>query len=126
MAIETGKPDLTVSVLEHDRDGVCAVVLLAGRVGITDCGWLRLLLERQAAQGQGRLVVDLSQVRAMDWWAALILNWAGHVVSRRGGELVLASPQPAVARLLNAVAAPGPGAEAGYGRAAEYPHAAAW
>jgi hypothetical protein len=42
----------------------------------------------------------------MDWWIALILIWAGQVVSRRGGLLVLAAPQPAVGRLLNAAGAP--------------------
>ncbi len=39
----------------------------------------------------------------MDWWTALMLSWVGRVVSRRGGMLVLASPQPTVARLLNAL-----------------------
>ena len=38
----------------------------------------------------------------MDWWVVLILTWAGRVVRRRGGVLVLASPQPEVARLLSA------------------------
>ena len=103
---EAWETDLAVSALEYDRDGPCAVVSLAGRAGITDCGWLRLLLELQAAQGQGRLVVDLSRLSSMDWWVALILVWAGRVVSRRGGELVLASPQPDVARLLAAAGAP--------------------
>jgi anti-anti-sigma regulatory factor len=52
------------------------------------------------------LVVDLSSISSVDWWAALILIWAGRVVSRRGGVLMLAAPQPAVARLLNAAGAP--------------------
>ena len=108
MADEAGDPALSFSALEYDRGGPCAVVSLAGRADITDCGWLRLLLELRAAQGPGRLVVDLSRVTAMDWWVGLILAWAGRVVSRRGGELVLASPQPAVAQLLEAVGAPGP------------------
>lgn len=70
-------------------------------------------------------MVDLSRVSSMDWWVALILNWLGRVVSRRGGELVLASPQPVVARLLDAVAAPGPVAVDDYG-SAEYPPASVW
>ena len=82
------------------------MVSLAGRAGIADCAWIRLLLERQAEQGPGRLVVDLSRLSAMDWWVALILTWAGRVVSRRGGVLMLAAPQPAVARLLRAAGAP--------------------
>jgi anti-anti-sigma regulatory factor len=103
---EAVKSELLVSALEYD-DGVrCAVVSLAGRAGIADCAWIRLLLERQAEQGPGRLVVDLSRLSAMDWWVALILTWAGRVVSRRGGLLVLAAAQPAVGRLLNAAGAP--------------------
>jgi anti-anti-sigma regulatory factor len=82
------------------------VVSLAGRAGIGDCAWIRLLLERQAEQGQGCVVVDLSRLASMDWWVALILVWAGRVVSRRGGVLMLAAPQPAVARLLTAAGAP--------------------
>lgn len=103
---EARVPDLSVSARAHDRNGPCAVVALAGRAGVADSGWLRLLLELQAGQVQGRVVVDLSRLSSMDWWVALMLTWAGRVVSRRGGELVLASPQPAVARLLDAVAPP--------------------
>jgi anti-anti-sigma factor len=97
--------ELSVSALKYDRGGPCAVVSLAGRADIADCGWVRLLLELQAAQRPGRLVVDLSRLSSMDWWVALILIWAGRVVSRRGGVLVLACPQPAVARLLEAAGA---------------------
>ena len=52
------------------------------------------------------LAGDLSRLSAMDWWVALVLTWAGRVVSRRGGVLMLAAPQPAVARLLHAAGAP--------------------
>jgi anti-anti-sigma factor len=106
MLSDAPEPELSVSALEYDQGGPCAVVSLAGRAGIADCSWVRLLLELRAAQGRGRLVVDLSRLSSMDWWVALILIWAGRVVSRRGGVLVLASPQPAVARLLDAVGAP--------------------
>jgi anti-anti-sigma factor len=94
-----GVRELSVSALANGT-GPCAVVSLAGRAAIGDCGWVRLLLEQQAAQGPGRVVVDLSRLSSMDWWVALMLLWAARVVSRRGGLLVLASPQPAVARLL--------------------------
>jgi anti-anti-sigma regulatory factor len=103
---EAVQSELLVSALEYDGDVPCAVVSLAGRAGIADCTWIRLLLERQAEQGLGRIVVDLSRLSSMDWWVALILIWAGRVVSRRGGVLMLAAPQPAVARLLHAAAAP--------------------
>lgn len=93
---------LSISALACDRDLPCTVVSLAGQAGIGDCGWIRRLLELQAAQGYSRVVVDLSRLSSMDWWVVLILTWAGRVVRRRGGVLVLASPQPEVARLLNA------------------------
>ncbi|HYZ54786.1 MAG TPA: STAS domain-containing protein [Streptosporangiaceae bacterium] len=93
---------LNVSAPAREPDGgaLCAVVSLAGRVGIGDCAWFRELLELQTAQEPDRIVIDLSQLSSLDWWAALILLWAGRVVHRRGGTLVLASPQPAVARVL--------------------------
>jgi anti-anti-sigma factor len=93
---------LSISALACDRDLPCTVVSLAGQAGIGDSGWIRRLLELQAVQGYGRVVVDLSRLSSMDWWVVLILTWAGRVVRRRGGVLVLASPQPEVARLLNA------------------------
>ncbi len=114
--VETQEYELAVSTLEYDCGGPCVVVSLSGQAGIANCGWLPLLLELQAAQGQGRLVVDLSRVSLMDWWVALIVVWASRVVSRRGGELVLASPQPAVARLLAAVSASRPAATDAHGQ----------
>jgi anti-anti-sigma factor len=98
-------PEFSVSVLEFERGGSGVVVSPAGRAGIRDTGWLRQLLELQAARGPGRIVIDLSRLVSMDWWAVLIMLWVSRVVSRRGGTLVLASPQPAVARLLHAAGA---------------------
>ena len=98
--------DLSVSALAHDRDGTCAVVTLAGRAGIADAGWFRQLLDLPEAHESGRIILDLSRLSSIDWWAALILLWVGRMVSRRGGTLVLASPQPAVARLLATAGAP--------------------
>lgn len=103
---EAVRPELLVSALEYDGAVRCVVVSLAGRAGIADCAWLRLLVERQAEQGPGRVVVDPSRLSAMDWWVALILTWAGRVASRRGRVLMLAAPQPAVARVLTAAGAP--------------------
>jgi anti-anti-sigma regulatory factor len=103
---ETAGPELLVSALGYDSGRSCAVVSLAARAGIGDCAWIRMLLERQAEQGHERVIVDLSRLASMDWWVALILIWAGRVVSRRSGVLMLAAPQPAVARLLNAAGAP--------------------
>ena len=102
---ERVQPELLVSALGYDRGRSCVVVSLAGRAGIGDCSWIQLLLGRQAEQGYGRVIVDVSRLSSMDWWVALILIWAGRVVSRRGGVLMLAAPQPAVERLLNAAGA---------------------
>ena len=102
---EAAQPELLVSALGYDQGRSCAVVSLAGRADIGDCAWIRPLLERQAEQGYERVVVDLSRLSSMDWWVALILIWAGRVVSRRGGVLMLAAPQPAVAQLLMAAGA---------------------
>ena len=98
-------PDLSVSALARDRDGTCAVVTLAGRAGIADAAWFRRLLELPEARESGRIILDLSRLSSIDWWATLILLWVGRMVSRRGGTLVLASPQPAVARQLNGAGA---------------------
>ena len=92
-------------MLGYDPGRSCAVVSLAGRADIGDCAWIRPVLERQAEQGYERVVVDLSRLSSMDWWVALILIWAGRVISRRGGVLMLAGPQPAVAQLLEAAGA---------------------
>ena len=98
-------PGLSVSALAYDRDEDCAVVSFAGELGLADGAWFRQLLEFQEAQRPERIILDLSRLSSIDWWAALILQWTGRMVGRRGGTLVLASPQPAVARLLKAVGA---------------------
>jgi anti-anti-sigma factor len=80
--------------------GRCVVVPLAGRVDIAGSGRLRGLLELEAAQARGLILLDLSRVTSMDWWAALILLWVARVVARRGSCLALVSPRPEVARVL--------------------------
>lgn len=105
MSEDLDRPDMSVSAPDENRSGSCAVVSLAGRAGIGDRAWFRHLLELQAAREPGRLVVDLSRLSAMDWWAAMMLLWVGQVVSRRGGLLVLACPQPDVALLLKTAGA---------------------
>jgi hypothetical protein len=58
--------ELSVSAVKYDRSAPRAVVALTGRAGIADSGWLRLLLEFQAAQAQDRLMADLSRLSSMD------------------------------------------------------------
>jgi anti-anti-sigma regulatory factor len=100
------EPELSVTTLEGVGGGSCSVVSLSGRAGIGDCAWMPMLLGLEAARGRGRVLVDLSRLTAMDWSVAIMLMWAGRVVTRRGGALALVSPQPAVARLLNAAGVP--------------------
>jgi anti-anti-sigma factor len=92
---------ISVSVREPDDSGCWTVVSVTGRAGLGDCASLRRLLGLEAARRPGQIVVDLSRLSSIDWWAALMLLWVGRVVGRRGGMLALASPQPAVARLLD-------------------------
>jgi anti-anti-sigma regulatory factor len=92
---------------------------LAGRAGIGDCAWIGRLLELPAVPGRHDVVVDLSLLSAMDWWVTLMVLWADRVLSRRGWTLVLAGPQPIVARLLaDAGATEIVAAAAGVGRGA--------
>jgi hypothetical protein len=89
---------LNVSVHEPDDDraGCCAVMSLSGRASIEDCTWFRQLLRVHAVRGPGRIMVDLSRLSSMDWWAAQILLWVGQVVSRQGGALEVAYARPSV------------------------------
>ena len=86
--------------------GPCTIVSLSGRAAVEDGAWFRRLLEVQAVGGPTRMVVDLSRLSSMDWWAALMLMWVARVVRRRGGMLVLAAPLPTVATLLESAGAP--------------------
>jgi hypothetical protein len=47
------------------------------RAGIADAAWFRRLLELPEAQESGRIIVDLSRLSSIDWWATLILLWVG-------------------------------------------------
>lgn len=80
--------------------GPCTVVTLAGRVDAAARRELEDVLLAEARKGPRRLVVDLSAVEAMDLVAVAVIVWASRVVNAHGGALVLVSPQPAVAGLL--------------------------
>jgi Stage II sporulation protein E (SpoIIE) len=62
-----------VSALAYDRDRDhdhgCAVVSLAARADIADGARFRQLLKLPEAQGPGRIIVDLSRLSSIDWWA---------------------------------------------------------
>lgn len=91
--------DLVVREAEGAGEG-CIIVSVSDRTGVGYGPWFRRLLEVQAAERPAHMVVDLSRLPSMDWWAALTLMWVARVVDRRGGTLVLAAPRPAVATLL--------------------------
>lgn len=65
----------------------------------------RQLLEVQAAGRATRMIIDLSRLSVMDWWASLILLWVARVMHRRGGKLMLAAPRPGVAKMLRSAGA---------------------
>ena len=83
----------------------CTIVSVSGRAGVHDGAWFRRLLEVRAGGGAALIIADLSQLSSIDWWAALILLWVARVLRRRGGTVMLASPQPAVAELLRSAGA---------------------
>jgi anti-sigma B factor antagonist len=85
--------------------GPCTIVSVSGRADVEDGAWFRRLLEVQAAGPSAEVIVDLSRLSSMDWWAALILLWVARVMHRRGGTLMLAAPRPAVAALLRSAGA---------------------
>lgn len=92
--------DLVVREAGPGAGGPCTILSVSGRAGAGYGPWYRRLLEVQAAERPAHMVVDLSRLSSMDWWAALTFMWVAGVVHRRGGTLVLAAPRPAVATLL--------------------------
>jgi anti-anti-sigma factor len=64
------------------------------------CGELENVLLAEARKGPRRLAVDLSGVDVMDLMAVTVIVWASRTLNFHGGALVLVSPQPAVAGLL--------------------------
>lgn len=90
-----------MSLCQSADGGPYTVVSLAGQADIGDSAGFREVLELEAARAHG-LILDLSGLVSMDWWAALIQLWVRRVADRRGGTLLLASPQPSVSRMIGA------------------------
>ena len=81
------------------------LVTVSGQASVEDGACFRRLLEVRTGQGPTDMIVDLSRLSTMDWWAALMLMWVARVMQRRGGALTLAAPRPAVATLLRSAGA---------------------
>jgi anti-sigma B factor antagonist len=81
--------------------GECGpVVMLSGEADLASARELSDLLTAQLAGGVQRLMVDLSGLRFADSASVRALVLAGKTLRERGGALVLARPQRAVARVL--------------------------
>lgn len=76
------------------------VVVLSGEADWSSAGRLSELLTAQLAGGAQRLLVDVSELTFADSASVRALVLAGRTLRERGGKLVLARPQPAVARVL--------------------------
>jgi anti-sigma B factor antagonist len=76
------------------------VVMLSGEADLASARELSDLLTAQLAGGVQRLMVDLSGLRFADSASVRALVLAGKTLRERGGALVLARPQRAVARVL--------------------------
>ncbi|MDQ2815828.1 MAG: STAS domain-containing protein [Actinomycetota bacterium] len=76
------------------------VVVLSGESDIASAGQLSDLLTAQLSGGAQRMLVDVSELRFADSASVRALVLAGKTLRDRGGTLVLARPQRAVARLL--------------------------
>ena len=77
-----------------------SVLGLAGRLDVTAAADVRLVLVDALADGVGELVLDLSQLTALDATGLGVLVGGHRRAQRAGRVLVLRDATPAVARLL--------------------------
>jgi anti-anti-sigma factor len=76
------------------------VVMLSGEADISSAGQLSDALTAQLSGGAQQLMVDVSGLSFADSASVRALVLAGRTLRERGGTLVIARPQRAVARLL--------------------------
>ncbi len=76
------------------------VLMLSGEADLSSAGQLSDLLTAQLSGGARQLMVDVSGLRFADSASVRALVLAGKTLRERGGALVIARPQYAVARLL--------------------------
>jgi anti-anti-sigma factor len=104
-ALGAGRAAIMLSIVSLLKASVAAgesgsVVVLSGEADLASAGELSELLTAQLAGGVQRLMVDLSGLRFADSASVRALVLAGKTLRDRGGALVLARPQRAVARVL--------------------------
>lgn len=88
-----------IQVVAEDEPGV---VRVEGELAADTVNGVRQCLHGLARQGGGRVVLDLADVRSIDWNGLGLLVGAREQVRREGGELVLRSLPADAARLLDA------------------------
>ena len=76
------------------------LVSLAGECDLNTSRKLRDVLTSEVSRGARRLILDLSALGFMDSAGIQVLMSAHTLLNVRGGALVLVSPQPVVARIL--------------------------
>ncbi len=76
------------------------LVSLAGECDLNTGRQLRDALTSEVSRGARRLILDLSGLTFMDSTGMQVLLGARTVLAVRGGILILVSPQPVVARIL--------------------------
>lgn len=87
-------------VVEDVPEGT-AILALAGELDLTSAGDFRAAVESAAAEGAGRVVLDLEEVIFVDSSMLKELLRANGELTDAGRTLVLAAPQPPVQRLLD-------------------------
>jgi anti-sigma B factor antagonist len=93
---------LTVSVRAGDS---YLLVTLAGESDANTGQLLRDVLVPEASKGLHRLIIDLSGLCFIDSAGVHVLTDVRAILHDHGGELILAAPQPVVARVLTLVGA---------------------
>jgi anti-sigma B factor antagonist len=81
------------------------VLVLSGEADLTTVAQLSEALSAQISGGARHLTVDASGLAFADSASIRALVLAGRTLRDRGGNLVLARPQPAVARVLALIGA---------------------
>ncbi len=74
---------------------------LSGELDLATAPWLRDHLAEIASNGAGCVVVDLSDLSFIDSTGLSVLVGGWKRLRERGGDLVLKSPSPAVAKVLD-------------------------
>lgn len=91
--------DLLAIKVNEDESG--PVIRLSGEADMTAVARLNEVLSAHALGAARQVTVDVAGLRFADSASIRELIWAHRVMHERGGTLVLARPQPAVAKALS-------------------------